>query len=307
MIELRNLCKKYRGVMAIENATASVGAGAIGLLGPNGAGKSTLIKVIMGLVRVTSGQALVFGHDVRKERIRVREIVGYMPEDDCHFPSMSGVMSVAYSGELGGLPWRTAIRRAHEILDFVTVGEERYREVQTYSTGMKQKIKLAQSLMLSPKLVFLDEPTSGLDPVGRAKMLRLIRSLWEEKGINIVISTHILSDVERCCDAILIMGKGRILRYGPLDVLRQPKDLSFRVAFEGNAEAFIQRLQREAVALTRSGEEELEILGPGRETSTAIFRAAAETDTRVRRIMPKQLSLEELFLEALKESPHANL
>ncbi len=242
MIELNQVTKRYGGQLALDRLTSAIRPGAVGLLGPNGAGKSTLIKLLMGLVRFTSGSAKVLDLDVRTQSRRIRELVGYMPEDDCFFAGLRGIASVAYSGELAGVPPLTALRRAHEVLDYVLIGEERYRLVQTYSTGMKQKIKLAQALIHSPRLVFLDEPTSGLDPHGREKMLQLIRNLATRKDVSVVVSTHILKDVEACCDAVLMVGRGKLLVYDTLENLRRTANEICRVRFEGDRNAFLAAL-----------------------------------------------------------------
>ncbi len=177
ILQLENVTKRYGRFEALAGLTVDVRPGTIGLLGPNGAGKSTLIKAMLGLVKLSGGRARVLGLDVGRQAREIRERVGYMPEDDCTIPGLKGVEAVALAGELAGLPALTALRRSHEILDYVLLGEERYREVENYSTGMRQKVKLAQALIHAPQMLFLDEPTSGLDPAGRERMLRLIRSL----------------------------------------------------------------------------------------------------------------------------------
>jgi len=208
VIELEHVTKRYGDLLALDDLSVAIAAGALGLLGPNGAGKSTLIKLLLGLVGFREGTARVLGLDARRASRKIREQVGYMPEDDCILPGLRGVESVAYAGELAGIPPSTALRRAHEMLDYCAVGEERYREVQTYSTGLRQRVRLAQALIHAPKLLFLDEPTSGLDPEGREEMLELVRDLARERGISVVFSTHILRDVEVSCDAVLILGGG---------------------------------------------------------------------------------------------------
>ena len=199
ILQLEDVTKFYGSFQALTGLSVGVRPGAIGLLGPNGAGKSTLIKALLGLVSLSRGSARVLGLDVRTQSGQIRELVGYMPEDDCSVAGLKGVESVALAGELAGLPSLTSLRRAHEILDYTLLGEERYREVQTYSSGMRQKVKLAQALIHAPKLLFLDEPTNGLDPAGREKMLRLIRNLAQKQDVSVIVSTHILSDVEACC------------------------------------------------------------------------------------------------------------
>jgi ABC-2 type transport system ATP-binding protein len=303
VIELNQVSKRYGRVLALDRLTASIRPGAVGLLGPNGSGKSTLIKLLLGLVRFTSGNAKVFDLDVRTQSRRIRELVGFMPEDDCYISGMRGVSSVAYAGELAGMPALTALRRAHEMLDYVLIGEERYRWVQTYSTGMKQKIKLAQALIHSPKLVFLDEPTSGLDPQGREKMLQLIRNLATKKGVSVVVSTHILTDVEACCDAVLMVGRGKLLVYDTLDALRRTAQESCRVRFEGDRRAFLAALASEGCRTDQPDADELHVQGPAGKTADLIFRTAHATRTALRQVVPFRNSLEDIFLKALDEAP----
>ncbi|HEV3002939.1 MAG TPA: ABC transporter ATP-binding protein [Pirellulales bacterium] len=309
---MEQVSKRYGGLVALDRLTASIRPGAVGLLGPNGAGKSTLIKLLLGLVRFTSGSAKVFDLDVRTQSRRIRELVGYMPEDDCYVAGLRGVASVAYAGELAGLPPLTALRRAHEMLDYVLIGEERYRWVQTYSTGMKQKIKLAQALIHSPKLVFLDEPTSGLDPQGREKMLQLVRNLATRKGVSVVVSTHILTDVEACCDAVLMVGSGKLLVYDTLEALRRTAQESCRVRFDGDRRAFLAALAAEGCRAEQPDADELHVQGPAGRTADLIFRSAHASQTALRQVVPFRNSLEDIFLKAVHEAPpgeanHAHL
>ena len=299
ILELDNVNKFYGSFQALAGLTVSVQPGAIGLLGPNGAGKSTLIKALLGLVRLSGGQAKVLGLDARTESRSIRERVGYMPEDDCSLAGLKGIQAVALCGELAGLPRRTALRRAHEMLDYVLLGESRYREVQTYSVGMRQKIKLAQALIHAPKLLFLDEPTNGLDPAGRTRMLQLIRSLAGKNGVSVVISTHILGDVEACCDAALILGHGRLLVYDTLERLKQSVDATCRVRIAGDAGPLKLALESRGYRAERAGLEEL-LVGGADEPGTAIFEAAQASGSVVRELTPSRTSLEEIYLRAVR-------
>ena len=299
IISLKNVTKLYDGRTALDDLTADVPPGAVGLLGPNGAGKSTLIKALLGLVRLTKGEARVLGLDVRSQSARIRQQVGYMPEDDCFIAGLAGVRAVAYAGELAGMSWRSAIRRAHEMLDFVGLADERYREVETYSTGMKQRLRLAQALIHAPSIVFLDEPTSGLDPEGRERMLRLIRSLTK-KGVSVVISTHILHDVETCCDSVVILGRGRLLVQDRIETLRRAVDESYLVRFAGEAEPFISGLSAAGFRTERTGPDEVRALPPaGVDLAATVFEVAKGAGTVVRGLAPKQTSMEEIFLRAV--------
>lgn len=301
-LELSNVTKDYSGRLALDQVTASVAPGVTGLLGPNGAGKSTLIKALLGLVHLSSGEARVMGLDARSQFRAVRELVGYMPEDDCIFPGLKGVEAVAYAGELSGLPPFDALRRSHEVLDYVGIAEERYREVQTYSTGMRQKQKLAQAIVHDPKLVFLDEPTSGLDPLGRERMLKLIRALYDRSDISVVLSTHLLHDVELICDAVVMLGHGKLLIHDSVENLRRPADAKVRIALQEPSARFLEILTIRGVRHELAGEVELHLFGDHRETAAVAFAAARECGTILRRVEPGRNSLEDIFLAAVKGS-----
>jgi ABC-2 type transport system ATP-binding protein len=220
IIEARGLTKVYGRQQALAGVSVQVPPGTIGLLGPNGAGKTTFIKCLLNLETPTAGEARVLGVDIRASNRGSRERVGYSPERDCHIPGFAGCEYVTYCGQLSGMPFRVARQRAHEMLDLVGMGQERYRLVDTYSTGMKQRVKLAQALVHDPAVVFLDEPTNGLDPSGREHILALIGSLWRELGISVVMSSHLLRDIERVCDRVIIIGNGRLLEHDTIAALK---------------------------------------------------------------------------------------
>src|SRR6266850_1091245 len=213
---LERVTVTYGRSEALRDVTTTFSAGAVGLLGPNGAGKSTMIKALLGFIVPTRGRMRVLGLDVAEAPLAIRARVGYMPESDAHIPGMNAVSFVAYCGELAGLPRVDAMQRAHEVLFYVGLGEARYRNVETYSTGMKQRIKLAQALVHDPDLLFLDEPTNGMDPRGRDEMLELVRDLAHNKGVNLILSSHLLPDVEYTCDHVVVMDKGAIAAAGPI-------------------------------------------------------------------------------------------
>src|SRR5580700_8349151 len=229
IVALENVTVAYGANTALREVTASFAAGAVGLLGPNGAGKSTMIKALLGFLRPASGRMRVLGLDVAASPLEIRARVGYMPESDAPIPGMNAVSFVAYCGELAGLPRVDAMQRAHEVLFYVGLGEARYRNVETYSTGMKQRIKLAQALVHDPDLLFLDEPTNGMDPRGRDEMLELVRDLGRNKGVNLILSSHLLPDVEYTCDHVVVMDRGRIAVEGPIDDLKQPRGRVFEL------------------------------------------------------------------------------
>ena len=197
--------KQYRDVDALRGISLSIKPGITGLLGPNGSGKSTLIKSLLGLVQISQGRGEILGLPWPCELRAIRDLIGYLPEDDCYIAGLSGIESVAFAANLSGLPKLEGLRRAHEICDFCDFGEERYREVEGYSTGMRQKLKFAQALVHDPPLLILDEPTTGLDPSQRESMLRRIKTLNRQYGKSVIISTHILPDVKTICDSLVIM------------------------------------------------------------------------------------------------------
>ena len=254
VVTLENVTVAYGKSVALREVTASLAAGAVGLLGPNGAGKSTMIKSLLGFIRPTTGRMRVLGLDVATSPIEIRARVGYMPESDAQIPGMNAVSFVAYCGELAGLPRVDAMQRAHEVLFYVGLGEARYRNVETYSTGMKQRIKLAQALVHDPDLLFLDEPTNGMDPKGRDEMLELVRDLGRNKGVNLILSSHLLPDVEYTCDHVIVMDKGRVAVHGPIDGLKQPRGRVFELRVKtrtGDLEPFLARLRDRRPGLPR--------------------------------------------------------
>src|ERR1700752_862394 len=220
VVMLDHVTVAYGASVALRDVTSSFAAGAVGLLGPNGAGKSTMIKTLLGFIVPDQGRMTVLGMDVAESPLAIRARIGYMPESDAHIPGMNAVSFVAYCGQLAGLPAVDAMQRAHEVLYYVGLGEARYRNIDTYSTGMKQRIKLAQALVHDPSLLFLDEPTNGMDPKGRDEMLELIHDLAHHKNVNLILSSHLLPDVEYTCDHVVVMDKGTVATYGSIDALK---------------------------------------------------------------------------------------
>src|SRR5688572_3763183 len=216
VVELERVTVTYGRQAALRDVTVAFPAGAVGLLGRNGAGKSTLLKALLGFVHPDTGVMRVLGLNARRSTLAIRARLGYMPENDAQIPGMNAVTFVAYCAELSGLPRADAMQRAHEVLYYVGLGEARYRNLETYSTGMKQRIKLAQALVHDPDLLFLDEPTNGMDPRGREEMLELIRDLSHNKGMDVIVSSHLLPDVEYTCDFVVVLDKGAIAASGPI-------------------------------------------------------------------------------------------
>src|SRR6266540_4008101 len=220
VIELDRLVVRLGGRTILDGLTGTLSGRAVGLLGPNGAGKSTLINALLGFHPAASGAVRVFGADVREQKA-LRRLIGYMPESDAFISHMTGVRFVRYMAELAGLPAEAALERAHEAFFYVGLGEARYRKLGTYSLGMKQMAKLAQAIAHGPKLLFLDEPTNGLDPPGRLRMIKLIREIRDTGQANIVLSSHLLRDVEECCEEIVILKQGRIAAHCDLESERR--------------------------------------------------------------------------------------
>src|SRR5947209_13242867 len=246
VVTLDNVTVAYGRNAALRDVTTSFASGAVGLLGPNGAGKSTMIKTLLGFIVPERGQMRVLGLDVATASLEIRARIGYMPENDAHIPGMNAVSFVAYCGELAGLPRVDAMQRAHEVLFYVGLGEARYRNVETYSTGMKQRIKLAQALVHDPDLLFLDEPTNGMDPKGRDEMLALARDLAHNKNISLILSSHVMPDVESVCDTVVVMDKGHIAAQGPIADLKQSRGQVFELRVKttaGDLDSFLQRLR----------------------------------------------------------------
>jgi ABC-2 type transport system ATP-binding protein len=301
VVTLDGVTVVYGAQRALQDVTATFPAGAVGLLGPNGAGKSTMIKALLGFIVPTSGRMNVLGRNVATQPLEIRARVGYMPENDAHIPGMNAVTFVGYCGELAGLPPADAMQRAHEVLFYVGLGEARYRAVETYSTGMKQRIKLAQALVHDPDLVFLDEPTNGMDPKGRDEMLELVRDLAHHKGVNVIVSSHLLPDVEFTCDDVVVMDKGRVATAGPINSLKQPRGQVFelRVKAPDGAEAFVERLRAAGLECNATEDDVMRVFVPGESGARELFALAAAARVQVRHLRPSVPTLEDVFAKAV--------
>lgn len=308
LIELTNLTKDYGKFRALSNVNLTLQSGVIGLLGPNGAGKSTLIKLLLGLVRMTSGEGKVLGHDIVESAAAIRAQVGYMPEDDCYMHGLSGIECVQVAARLSCLPSTEGLRRGHEILDFCGMGQERYRNVETYSTGMRQKLRFAMSIVHDPELLILDEPTSGLDPEERQAMLNRIQILATKFGKAVMICTHILPDVKVVCDRVAILAGGEIKLSDELETLLKSPDPSVTVEVFDDADVLAQQLISVGLRTTvsGSGRNRLQVDGEASAISAQIWEAAANTGVGIINLEASQSSLEEVFLNAVKETNHAD-
>src|SRR6266567_975741 len=294
VIETAALTKRYPGgVTALDGLTLAVAPGITGLVGSNGAGKSTLIKVLLGLLTPTSGTASVLGHDVAAGGERIRMGCGYMPEHDCLPPDVTGTEFVTHLGRMSGLPATAAKERAAESLRHVGLYEERYRQVGTYSTGMKQRVKLAQALVGDPRLLLLDEPTIGLDPAGRRSMLDLISRIGTEFGISIVVASHLLGEIEQICDQLVVIDGGKLLRSDTMTSFTQVSQVLVIEVDEGTA-ALQAELAARGLAPRRSGRGLL-VRIDGDVTYDAVRDAVADLGLPLNRLEQQRRRVEELF------------
>ena len=295
VVDLQGVSVVYGRQLALRDVSAAFPSGAVGLLGPNGAGKSTMLKALLGFIVPTQGRMRVLGLDVTTSALEIRSRIGYMPESDAHIPGMSAVAFVAYCGQLAGLPDADAMQRAHEVLYYVGLGEARYRNVETYSTGMKQRIKLAQALVHDPDLLFLDEPTNGMDPKGRDEMLVLIRDLAQNKGVNLIVSSHLLPDIEFTCDHVVVMDKGAVVAQGTLDAVKGPQVQVFELRVKDDAERMVGLLRAAGYECHDTDDDVMRVFVPGESGAAAIFGLAASHGLQVRHLRQSVPTLEDAF------------
>jgi len=310
-IEVRGLTKRYGNLAALDRLDLSIPRAAVGLLGANGAGKTTLLRLLLGLTDPTSGDAKVLGFDTRTEGVKIREHVGYMPESDVLPPGVTAADFVGHMAEMSGLPARAARQRAADVLYQVGLDEERYRLIKGFSTGMKQRVKLAQAIVHDPGLVFLDEPTNGMDPQGREDMLDLIVRIHKMLGIAVVVSSHILEDIEKVCDYVVILSGGQLMVSQPLSGIgTEQGDLLVRL--DGDPTEFIARLASQGIKTTVSGDEELAerdeliVAFDGDHVYDAVRDAAAKLGLPLRSLRKKARSLEDVYIGNLNAQTNAN-
>jgi ABC-2 type transport system ATP-binding protein len=306
-VEISDLQVAYGDFVALELEELILGTGVIGLLGPNGAGKSTLLRTILGFNKPRRGSVKVFGLEVSEHLLQIRQRIGYVPENDVTSPTCSAVSFVSYCGELSGMRRTDALQATHQVLNYVGLGDERYRMIATYSLGMRQRVKLAQALVHDPELLFLDEPTNGLDPRARQEMLRLIRELGHKRGVTVVLSTHLLPDVEAICDEVVVIGGGRMRRQGKLADLLESANRRYEVAFVGDSEAVRRTLQAQGIESQPGREGRLVFELGALRTASDVILAVHEAGAEIRHLGPQQQKLEEVFLAAVKEPTHASL
>jgi ABC-2 type transport system ATP-binding protein len=295
-LDLDGISHWYGSRQALFDVNVRLPKGRVGLLGPNGAGKSTLLKILLGLITPTAGHGTVLGRDLCRGGVHLRRALGWMPEADGLIPGMQGAAYVALAGELYGMPRRQAVRRAHEVLTALDLGEARYRKVEEYSAGMKQRLKLAQALVHDPAALLLDEPTSGLDPAGREAMLDLLLRLGRDHGKAILLSTHLLGDVEKVCDAVLIMNEGRILCHGLVEELCRRRHNRYRLTLDNLSAPFLDDLRADGVEILEKNDRgNLRLAVPDGWSTRTFFVLADHHGVAIRGLAPDDETIEELF------------
>ena len=306
-VQLDRVSVSYGTNAALREVSVRFPKGAVGLLGPNGAGKSTMLKSLLGFIPPASGRLEVLGMNVAERPLEVRARLGYMPENDGHIPGMNAVTFVAYCGQLAGLPKADSMQRAHEVLYYVGLGEARYRNVEEYSTGMKQRIKLAQALVHDPDLLFLDEPTNGMDPKGREEMLELIYDLAHNKGVDLILSSHLLPDVESTCDYVVVLDKGAIAEQGAIKSLKGSAGRIFEVRIKGQVAPFVAALTGAGMQCHETEGDVMRVFVPGAEAAVGedqrrICQIARTSGAQVRHLKASIPTLEDVFARAVGES-----
>ena len=292
LFSVNNLVKRYGDVVALNDVSFSIAKGITGILGENGAGKSTAIKILLGLIPPTSGTTTILG-ETAADSVSVRARVGYMPEHDCLPTQVSAAEFLTHMAEVSGLPPSTARIRAADTLRHVGLFEERYRPIGTYSTGMKQRVKLAQSLVHDPAFVLLDEPTAGLDPAGREEMLTLIRKTYREFGISVLFSSHLMADIERTCDRIILLQGGRLVQSGEVQQFTRETETVF-IEVDSNREGLVAALEKRGVVVTVDGTG-ITVEGKHESVYDQVRDALVESESPLRRMAPRRRALTELF------------
>jgi ABC-2 type transport system ATP-binding protein len=299
-IELENVDVRYGSLKALDGISCTVAEGVTGLLGPNGAGKSTLLKVLLGFNRAVSGTVRVFGLEMPRNALEVRSRLGYMPEREVVSPRVSAVAFLTFCGRLSGMSRVDAMERTHEVLNYVGIDESRYRMMETCSTGMLQRIKLAQALLHDPDLLLLDEPTNGLDPDGRIEVLNLIGEIAASRRITILLSSHLLPDVQHVSERVLMIDRGRVVREGALAALTAPREGEFEVRVRENKAAFLNAVQAAGCAWRNQPDGNLRITLAAGMNAETLFRMAAESGTAIRHLEAARGNLEDAFMQAVR-------
>ncbi len=298
-VELKDIRFNYGKITALDGVDLALGEGACGLLGPNGAGKSTLLRILLGFLSPERGEGRVLGYDIKKEQFLIRRSVGNMPEDDCLIAGMDAVTFTAYFGEMSGMPRQEAMKRAHDVLFYVGLGESRYRLLETYSGGMKQRLKLAQALVHDPKLLFLDEPTSNLDPQGRNEILDLIKDISSKKDIQVLISSHILPDIERTCSHVVILNKGKVAAQGDIEALKEIQYSLYEIKTKGENIGFLKALRDKGCRVEETEDQIMKVYMPPNLSRHEVFQAALQENIQIRYFVKSRTSLEDLFAKTV--------
>jgi ABC-2 type transport system ATP-binding protein len=311
-VRLDGVVKRYGNRTVLDGVSLEVTPGITGLVGPNGAGKSTLVRSILGLVRLAAGSVRVFGLDPAREPRRVRSLMGVVPEDECSVPGLSGVEMVRYAARLCGLPGTESLRRAHEVLDWCDAGQERYRPVETLSVGTRQKVAFAAAIVHDPRMVILDEPTNGLDPLERRAMLGRLVTLARDHGKTVLVSTHVLPDVQSICDRVVVLARGRVRLTGAIDELTRPATPTHRLEGDGPLDALARLLTarglpaRLAAGDAVGGAGPLLLEPPGPDRIGLVWASARDAGVVIRSLEPAHRPLEEVFVQTLRAAEVAD-
>jgi ABC-2 type transport system ATP-binding protein len=307
-VRLDGVVKRYGNRTVLDGVSLDVTPGVTGLVGPNGAGKSTLVRAILGLVRLAAGSVRVFGLDPAREPRRVRSLLGVVPEDECAVPGLSGVEMVRYAARLCGLPGTESLRRAHEVLDWCDAGQERYRPVETLSVGTRQKVAFAAAIVHDPRMVILDEPTNGLDPLERRAMLGRLVTLARDHGKTVLVSTHVLPDVQSICDRVVVLARGRVRLIGAIDELTRPATPAHRLEGDGPLSDLARLLTvRGLPARLADGDHAgcvaaILLEPPGAARLGLVWETARDAGVVIRSLEPAQRPLEEVFVQTLRDA-----
>lgn len=305
LVSLSAVSHWYGTFQALQDVSLQIAPGAVGLVGQNGAGKSTLLKLLLGLMSPTSGGGTVLGYDLRTQQAELRGRLGFMPEAESLVPGVRGVDLVALAGELSGMPRRQALRRAHEVLSYLELDEARYRRCDEYSVGMKQRLKLAAALVHDPQLLLLDEPTAGLDPKGREAMLSLLQAIANRHGKSLILSTHLLGDIDRVCEQVIIVDRGRVLGVGRISDLRRHWKNRYRLGWHGVGDRFLEGLRDAGVTVEKSPRaDEAHVEVPAEWRNDRFFALSAQHDVTLCTLVPEREDLPQLYHRLIGTDSH---
>jgi ABC-2 type transport system ATP-binding protein len=301
LVDIHNISRSYGQLRALRDVTLVLEPGTIGLVGNNGAGKSTLLKILLGLLAPDAGCGTILGCDILHATRRLRGQIGYMSESAAVVPVLRGVEYVALAGDLYGMPHRDARRRAHEVLNYLGLGELRYRRLEEYSTGNLQRLKLAAALVHDPELLLLDEPTNGLDPAGRLAMLQLLEDLIAETNKSVILCTHLLGDVERLCQQIVVLDRGAVVRSGTMQELKSGAGNRYELGWDGPGDRFLDALRAAGAEVSHLADSRALATVPSAWNTTQLFRLAADAGVAIKHLKPDEENLERFFFRVTSE------